>query len=285
MKIVRARVKGLAMIIYSIICIMLVVMIVATTYRRAMLSTQAEDIDIDITTSLLGSAIVNLGEYGRTGQVVIHDYLPEIYVVYLNNYDGVAIYPPNESYLFNTNPVYAEEFSVSPYKRDKYLDDALTRFKELTIANMGLDDNMVPNEGDTSRGRILRPTYSSLENNASDTPNKVVIEEYTVINVYTYKEETPPYNQHTYTVTYRCTNENDFYIVPELSGVDKEITIDSDEALWSGVVKGGRADNVKIETTSVYARLRFYVTLGKNFKGEYIEKEQKVDRVVAVETK
>lgn len=282
----RKRVKGSGEIGLALVLMLVAIAVTALNYRKDVLISSAQDIDNDIKISLLGSAMVNLGEYGSTGEIVIFENLGDNYLNSLDNKAGLGttVYKNDET-VFNSNINMATEFQVAS-NESEYLNKARDKFKELITTNLELDENLVPRkDAYKEQGIILEPTYKDEDGNTKE--NKVNIEEYTVVNVYKYREPVAPYREHTYTVTYRSKDLGKFELVNGLSGIDKDITIDSNSPNWTGVVKNGRASGVHIDSTTVYARISFYTRTTKSVinKGEWKYKKQYMDRAVAIEKK
>lgn len=277
------KISGASTLIYAMMGLMMLALCFGLSSRYMKTRDSAQGVENAIATSILGASRVNLAEYGASRNIVVHENLPDRYYDNLDKlYDGVTteIYVPNSNEYFRDNPAYADEFSVSSVKKDLYLEWSRSKFTELLKQNLELDDNMVPLEH-SQNGLILKPTrYDEIT--GGDIANTVEIEEYTVINRYTYREDTAPYTKHTYTVTYRSVNGGDLMIVPTLSGRDKTIRISSDEPDWSGVVAGGKCDGITVESTSVYVRISFYTNLGVDYAHNKYSQKQTVDRVVTV---
>ena len=283
LQLTKKRLSGNAMLIYTLMALLLIAICIYLSHRYMSVRHQAASIEDSIATSLLGASRVNMQEYGSTNQIVIHERLPEKYVDTLGRIadsSNVEMYIPNNNEYFPLHPEYAPEFKESFSHRDKYLEKSKEKFIELLQENIGLNDNMVPKETSTS-GLILKPTYYN-EDTHRDEENRVIIEEYTIINKYSYRDAVAPHNRHTYTVVYRSLNSGTFTIVSGLSGIDKETNISAGALGWENVISGGKSDGVKIDSTSIYARISFYTDIGSDDSGDRHSQKQIVDRVVSV---
>lgn len=282
LQLTKRRLRGNAMLIYALMALLLIAMCIYLSNRYLLVRHQATSIEDAIATSLLGASRVNMQEYGSTNQIVIHDKLPEKYVDTLGRIadsQNVEMYIPNNSEYFPLHPEYVPEFEESFSNRDSYLSKSRDKFNELLRENIGLDSNMVPKETSTS-GLILKPTYYNEDTKQEE--NKVTVEEYTIINKYSYRDALAPHNRHTYTVVYRSANGGAFTVVSGLSGIDKDTIISAGALGWENVVIGGKSDGVKIDSTSIYARISFYTDIGSDDSGNKHSQKQIVDRVVSV---
>lgn len=279
------RVKGRSTLILALFMLIFIMALCITTFRRSAIMTTAESMDDSLTVTLLGSAVINMAEYGRTGQYVIHEQLPDRYVMKLGKYNGgsnAELYIDSNEVGYFGNPSTSDEFMVTDYMQDSYLTNAYSKFIELLKENLELDDNMVP-ISNKHYGNILKRTYPS--SNGEQIENKVTVEEYTVINKYRYRDQSFPYMEHTYTVVYRSENGGPFRLVSELSGKDVTTVISNDSIYWSNVIDNGKSDGVEVKETSVYARIKFNIYLFRSTTGEYVSKEQTMDRIVEVKQK
>lgn len=284
-KAVKNKIKGNGSLVYTLVAMLLLSLCMFTSFMYLSIRDTAKGIENAIATSLLGASRINVSEYGTTNQVIIHEDLPEKYRDTLGKYAGsdIEMYIPNNTEYFPVHPEYSEEFAESYSNRDIMLDWSKNKFVELLKTNLDLDNNMVPSSS-SANGKILKSSYYD-EADGIDKENKVNIEEYTIINKYTYRESKAPYNKHTYTVVYRSSNGGAFTVVSGLSGIDKNTYISAGAAGWENVVDGGKCDGIEISSTSVYARISFYTDLGTDGKGNRQSKKQIVDRVVTVKEK
>lgn len=280
----KKRISGTATFVYAMLMAILEFMCVFVSYIYMETRDQAQNVENSIALSLLGASRINMSEYGTTNQMVLHERMPDEYyntlkITPLN--DTAEMFIPAGSSLFSTHPEYSPEFAVSTADKDRYLEWSKDKFAELLKKNLDLDDNMIPKET-SSNGAVLKPKYYD-ESTGQYLDNKINIEEYTVINKYTYRDASSPYTKHTYTVVYRSENGGDFTVVSILSGKDKQTYISNESTGWEKTVDGGKCDGTKIETSSVYARISFYTSFGQDLNGNKYSQKQTVDRVVTIQ--
>lgn len=280
----KKRINGTATFIYAMLMAILAFMCVFVSYIYMETRDQAQNVENSIALSLLGASRINMSEYGTTNQMVLHERMPDEYyntlkITSLN--DTAEMFIPAGSSLFNVHPEYTQEFAVSASDKDRYLEWSKAKFTELLKKNLDLDDNMMPKET-SSNGAVLKPKYYD-DSTGQYLDNKINIEEYTVINKYTYRDASAPYAKHTYTVVYRSENGGDFTVVSILSGKDKQTYISNESIGWEKTVDGGKCDGTKIETSSVYARISFYTSFGQDLSGNKYSQKQTVDRVVTIQ--
>lgn len=282
------KMKGVSSYVYALVMMLLLSCCMYLSFRYISVRDQAKGIENSIATSLLGASRGNIAEFGTTNQIAIHELLPAKYKDTLAKIVNPAIpemYIPNNINYFPYNPAYAPEFAETYYDRDLYLDNSKNKFSELLQYNLDLDENMVPYDySDFGNGKILQSKYYNEASGTYET-NRVNVDEYTIINKYSYRDAAAPFNRHTYTVVYRSLNGGAFTIVTALSGIDKVTRIGYGVPGWEGVIQGGKCDGITVESTSVYARISFYTNLGIDISGKKHSKQQIVDRVVTIREK
>lgn len=276
--------NGNGTLLYALVICLLIMACELVSYEYHSMRNQAVGVEDALATSLIGASRVNLAEYGATNEIAIHERLPKEYRKSVVKYivggtikSDIKINLSDMS-LFPNSPENDNVFRVTAASKDNYLEWSKNKFKELLKSNLNLDDNMVPKEKHAG-ARVLRSTYTD-ENTQQEQPNKVNIDEYTVINIYRFVDEYN--NPHTYTVVYRSENDGDFMIVPILSGRDKQTIIGPSRVGWDNTVTEGKCDDVAIVSTSVYARISFYTDIGKDLSGNKHSRKQIVDRVTTI---
>ena len=235
-------------ILYGLMGIITIIMIMIIIYRKQFISIAITNIDDGLTASVLGSAVINIDEYGKSGQMIIYNDLPDKYKVDVvgGDPDVVGIIADSEADFLAIGGV--DFTSIEKEQELAYLDGSYNKFIALLKANLGLDDNMVP----TGENALLSSQYIDDESDTEGDvlkPNVVKVD-FRIYNVYKYYKD----------------GEMKKYIV-EFKRVGGE---------WNGkaLENGDGVDFVdiegigKIEETSVYAGISFYMYIGTDFNGK-----------------
>lgn len=129
---------GCDVYILGMYAVLLIVLVALYTLHVRTINFVRDEFDSGLLLALLGAATVNVEEYGRSGQTVIHS-----------------------TYVGEEEILEAAENALCP---DEYLDNALSKCKELLAANLKLD--------------------ADRRSNQAVVTGPVVLEEFKIYNVY-----------------------------------------------------------------------------------------------------
>ena len=229
-------------ILYGLMGLITIIMIMIIIYRKQFVAIAITNIDDGLTASVLGSAVINTDEYGKSGQTIIYNDLPDKYKVDVvgGDPDVVGIIADSEADFLAIGGV--DFTSIEKEQELAYLDGSYNKFIALLKANLGLDDNMVP----TGENALLSSQYIDDESDTEGDifkPNVVKVD-FRIYNVYKYYDYEG--NMKKYIVEFKNTGNG-----------------------WSeGVPTTSDTDIGKIEETSVYAGISFYMYIGTDFNGK-----------------
>ena len=257
-------------ILYGLMGIITIIMIMIIIYRKQFISIAITNIDDGLTASVLGSAVINIDEYGKSEQTIIYNDLPDGYevdVVEVVEVEGEEPYVvvgiiadgagvsftdivegvPNNAFSPASIDAYADEDKDEA----KYLNESYEKFIELLKTNLGLDEDMVP----TGKNALLsREIDDGVTEYADGPPKNKVTVDFRIYNVYKY-----------------------YYYDDEGKSKMKKYIVEfkREGGKWRGTEIGDGVDSVyvgdideTIEETSVYAGISFYMYIGTDFNGK-----------------